>query len=200
MVDIQTFARLENGLQSAGVTVRSSEVYQAMFMVLQTGMPFTADDIADFMLAMKPCDCLDQLRCDESKEALVYGLTVLGIASCESVLFIHEFKRFEFRMPTRDELFGFARNVYSMGANAEAYCLDANHPKPAIGLDKLVPRHLDAVETCSVCCEQIGQEQLAIVLPCKHAFHSSECLGDRSVLTWLAQNRKCPNCNSEFCM
>ena len=94
--------------------------------------------------------------------------------------------------PTEDQLRAFVMTVVNDVVGAETLAALPRYPNE------------DSLAVCTICHTDIKMHATVLKLPCNHVFHSEgkDCLpGEEgqegsSILTWLAQNDKCPLCKA----
>ena len=114
---------------------------------------------------------------------------------------VYEFILLHDEYPTHEQLIEMNRRTVAFFMNPEQYHARDKMLVPALNVDK-IPRYTNADDgvVCSVCQDDIAVGQIALKLPpCNHAFHANDtdCLGEGSIVKWLAENNKCPMCKSK---
>jgi hypothetical protein len=111
---------------------------------------------------------------------------------------VYEFFTFNGEYPTYTQLQEMNQRALAFFTNPELYHQQDKIHVPALHIDKIERvKNTEQNVVCCICQEEIQLEQTIIRLPpCNHTYHveANECLGDGSILTWLAENNTCPMC------
>jgi hypothetical protein len=104
--------------------------------------------------------------------------------------------------PSRDEFLEYRSNQLEFYQDPTEYWNRTRQLVPTLNLNHLEKKYVARTNgCCSICQGEMDSKTQVFELPgCKHLFHADakDCLGaGNSILTWLSNHRKCPNCNVE---
>lgn len=144
------------------------------------------------------CRCLSNF--ENKYDIMKHFIINLGrIPTCVEVELCFIFNRDYGDFPTEDDLTELMMRAMRMN-NMEEFHQDDKVTVPTENLDKLKPVTSEQADVfCTLCQDEIKQgTERYILTPCGHEFHSADCLGDDSIVTWLSKNKTCPVCKAEI--
>ena len=147
------------------------------------------------------CRCDDVSSMERKISACRHVIQVFKIGpSCEMMRSLHLYHLAENRYPSMDELHTMLVADMGIRENPERYCEEKKFLVPTPNLDQLHPeKNLLEDVHCSICQNQLLPMAQMFKLPCGCRFHAEDCLDSgRSILSWMQQCKKCPNCNKEI--
>lgn len=160
-------------------------------------------DVAKRYTSTMWCDCLIGVPNVDIATAHIWvnvtGFTTLQL--CQTVRLVLAYYILEGVLPTKEQIIGFAENLQSFEEDPDDYCIENRQPVPTVGLHNIPTENLISnSSTCSICTIEMPVGTKVHFLPCQHSFHAcpQECLeGDNTILKWLKEHNKCPNCNAQ---
>ena len=176
------------------------EVWQE---VKTSGIP-SLDATVERWVRRHRCDCI---RGSDAKvrAAATHCVRGLGVyPRCNVLQAVIDYNTLEGRNPTRTEAAAFLEATERIEADAERYWQDTKRPTTGTpNLEKLPVETYSSSPSqdphyCGLCKERIVSGCKVYRMPCcGNRFHSTECIGDKTVVDWLSGSRKCPVCASE---
>jgi hypothetical protein len=148
-----------------------------------------------------PCQCLRISNTATNVNACEHILTEFKISpTCELIEGVLLYHMAENKYPNIEELAEMISNNITISQQPETYCQDKRLLVPTPHMEKLIAIKNEKNDVnCSICLDQIKLAGDMYQLPCGDCFHAGECLGGgQSILTWMDQCKRCPNCNQEI--
>ena len=159
----------------------------------------TLEEILEELYKNK-CYCTNNYNSDNIKELYkFYILNYKKIPDCITIELSIEYKLLHSRFPNEEELSEILNRRIQFELSPEDYYQEDKISIGTKNLDKIKIHKYTEEEniSCSICQNDIIKDQEYINLePCGHKFHynNSDCLDEASIINWLHNNNKCPNC------
>jgi len=166
------------------------------------------------LMCRKPCFCEFYTTDEEYLQGAEFFIKETGELmniSCAHFYFLSQFYTLERRNPRNVEEFTvFLRRSIMVMSNPEMAFENDNVPKP-VHSDKILElksrvftftytyKQKEEKEICSICQEDLEDNQKCLRLSCGHYYHSDEknCCENGSIFKWFENNKICPVCRTE---
>lgn len=159
----------------------------------------TLEEILEELYKNK-CYCTNNYNSNHIKELYkFYILNYKKIPDCITIELSIEYKLLHSRFPSEEELSEILNRRIQFELSPEDYYQEDKISIGTKNLDKIKIHKYTEEEniSCSICQNDIIKDQEYINLePCGHKFHynNNDCLDEASIINWLQNNNKCPNC------
>jgi hypothetical protein len=159
----------------------------------------TLEEILEELYKNK-CYCNNNYNSNHIKDLYrFYILNYKKIPDCITIELSIEYKLLHSRFPNEEELNEILNRRIQFELSPEDYYQEDKINIGTKNLDKIKIHKYTEQEniSCSICQNDIIKDQQYINLePCGHKFHynNSDCLDEASIINWLENNNKCPNC------
>jgi len=159
----------------------------------------TLEEILEELYKNK-CYCTNNYNSNHIKDLYkFYILNYKKIPDCITIELSIEYKLLHSRFPSEEELSEILNRRIQFELSPEDYYQEDKINIGTKNLDKIKIHKYKEEEniSCSICQNDIIRDQEYINLePCGHKFHynNSDCLDEASIMNWLQNNNKCPNC------
>jgi hypothetical protein len=207
------------------IVTRVLRKYISDYWKEKSNLPATIDDLVNYIIEKKrkkkQCHCLFDYEFDywdnEECRNIYIGAIKHSIvqfadhSSCEVLRSFINYYTIEKKYPSIDEYNEYLDKQDEFDENPEDFHMKYKHMIPTANLSKLksfilTDKHMTNVDDskCGICMEELRKGQLVTQLPCKCSafFHMNEhdCLEDATIISWLANNKKCPMCRTDVCI
>ena len=196
-------AAIDKTMESLNIRNKCIFVRNAIAKLLASkNAPKCIRDVSRRIMMDRTCSCLRGTQMHESTLAVLdHHLLVNFPISCGLLQRTKEFRQFERKLPTAEELGQYLQRLARMEEDPDSFCTDEKKRLPAKGVSQAKRTVATAKLSCGLCKSAINKGDGVIVLPgCQHTFHASgvECLGKEgwNVLKWLQQSSECPLCKN----
>ena len=159
----------------------------------------TLEEILEELYKNK-CYCTHNYNSNHIKDLYkFYILNYKKIPDCITIELSIEYRLLHSRFPNEEELSEILNRRIRFELSPEDYYQEDKMNIGTNNLDKIkIDKYIEEENiSCSICQNDIIKDQEYINLePCGHKFHynNSDCLDEASIMNWLQNNNKCPNC------